>query len=67
MKRPEGLDYPLMVKPVDSGGGVGMKICRDDEDYISTVKNALKYSKKGVVLVEKYMDTDLKEKIFIYI
>lgn len=66
MKRPEGLDYPLMVKPVDSGGGVGMKICRDDEDYISTVKNALKYSKKGVVLVEKYMDTDCDDMAVYY-
>jgi biotin carboxylase len=25
IKRPENISYPLMVKPVDSGGGVGMK------------------------------------------
>ncbi|WP_036384310.1 carbamoyl-phosphate-synthetase [Muricauda sp. MAR_2010_75] len=56
--KPENLDYPLMIKPVDSGGGVGMKICRDDKDYNESVKTALKFSKKGVVLVEKYMDCD---------
>ncbi|MBO0323570.1 ATP-grasp domain-containing protein [Muricauda sp. CAU 1633] len=56
--KPENLDYPLMIKPVDSGGGVGMKICRDDNDYNESVKTALKFSKKGVVLVEKYMDCD---------
>lgn len=58
IERPEGLNYPLMIKPVDSGGGVGMKICRDDADYKASVKTALKFSKKGVVLVEKYMDCD---------
>ncbi len=55
---PKDLDYPVMIKPVDSGGGVGMKICRDDEDYNQSVKTALQFSKKGMVLVEKYMDCD---------
>jgi len=50
--------YPVMIKPVDSGGGVGMKICRYQNDYKDFVKNALKFSKKGVVLVERYMDCD---------
>lgn len=58
IKKPKNLDYPLMIKPVDSGGGVGMKICRDDTDYAASVKAALSHSKKGVVLVEKYMDCD---------
>lgn len=56
--KPKNVDFPLMIKPVDSGGGVGMKICRDDKDYKESVKTALKFSKKGVVLVEKYMDCD---------
>ena len=58
IEKPKNIDYPLMVKPVDSGGGVGMKICRDDSDYEATVKTALEFSKKGVVLVEKYMACD---------
>ncbi|MCT4629964.1 carbamoyl-phosphate-synthetase [Winogradskyella sp.] len=57
IRKPENVDLPLMVKPVDSGGGVGMKICRDEADYNETVKNVLKFSKKGIVLVEKYMDS----------
>ena len=56
--KPHNLGYPLMVKPVDNGGGVGMKICRDEKDYRDSVKTALKFSKKGVVLVERYMDCD---------
>lgn len=58
IERPHNLGYPLMVKPVDNGGGVGMKICRDEKDYRKSVKSALKFSKKGVVLVERYMDCD---------
>jgi biotin carboxylase len=56
--KPHNLGYPLMVKPVDNGGGVGMKICRDEEDYKKSVKTAFGFSKKGVVLVERYMDCD---------
>jgi biotin carboxylase len=66
IKAPDNISLPLMVKPVDSGGGVGMKICRDEEDYISTVKNVLKYSKKGVVLVEKYMDSNCDDMAVYY-
>ena len=58
IEKPENIDYPLMIKPVDNGGGVGMKICRDDKDFKESVKTALKFSKKGVVLVEKYMECD---------
>lgn len=66
IKKPDNIDFPLMVKPVDSGGGVGMKICRDEEDYIATVKNVLKFSKKGVVLVEKYMDSHCDDMAVYY-
>lgn len=58
MDKPGDLEYPVMIKPVDSGGGVGMKICRNDSDYRASVKTALQHSKKGVVLVERYMDCD---------
>lgn len=54
----ESMKFPVMIKPVDNGGGVGMKICRDEDDYKDSVKTALKFSKKGVVLVERYMDCD---------
>ncbi|WP_405415812.1 carbamoyl-phosphate-synthetase [Maribacter sp. Asnod1-A12] len=58
IEKPENIAYPLMIKPVDNGGGVGMKICRDDNDFKNSVKTALQFSKKGVVLVEKYMECD---------
>ena len=30
MDEPHNLGYPVMIKPVDNGGGVGMKICRNE-------------------------------------
>ena len=38
--------YPVMVKPVDNGGGVGMTICYNRNDFLIGTKNALKHSKK---------------------
>ncbi|GAB5562957.1 MAG: ATP-grasp domain-containing protein [Winogradskyella sp.] len=66
IRKPDNVDLPLMVKPVDSGGGVGMKICREEADYIETVKHVLKYSKKGIVLVEKYMDVNCDDMAAYY-
>lgn len=58
LDKPHNLNYPVMIKPVDNGGGVGMKICRDEKDYQKSLKTALEFSKKGIVLVERYMDCD---------
>jgi len=58
MDEPHNLGYPVMIKPVDNGGGVGMKICRNENDYKVSAKTAFGFSKKGVILVERYMDCD---------
>jgi biotin carboxylase len=58
IEKSDNLEYPLMIKPVDNGGGVGMKICRNDKEFKESVITALKFSKKGVVLIERYMDCD---------
>lgn len=52
------LDFPLMVKPVDNGAGVGMRICHDINELKESIINALNFSKKGGVLVEQYMTCD---------
>lgn len=54
----EEIKFPVMVKPVDNGGGVGMTVCYDKEELISGVKFAIKNSNKGLFLVEKYMSCD---------
>jgi biotin carboxylase len=52
------LEFPLMVKPVDNGAGVGMRICHSKPELQEAIIKALSYSKKGGVLVEQYMDCD---------
>ena len=51
----ERIKYPVLVKPVDNGGGVGMSVCVNEAELIIGVKNALNHSRKKVFLTEKYM------------
>lgn len=60
MKR-EDLDkivYPVMIKPVDNGGGVGMTVAYNEDELVEGVKKALDASDKKRFIVEKYMLCD---------
>lgn len=60
MKR-EDLDriqYPVMVKPVDNGGGVGMTVAYNEEELRDGVAKALDASYKKRFIVEKYMQCE---------
>ena len=60
MKR-EDLDriqYPVMIKPVDNGGGVGMTVAYNEEELRAGVAKALEASHKKRFIVEKYMQCD---------
>lgn len=60
MKR-EDLDkvvYPVMVKPVDNGGGVGMTVAYNEEELRKGVEVALTASNKKRFIVERYMQCD---------
>lgn len=60
MKR-EDLDkivYPVMIKPVDNGGGVGMTVAYNEKELVEGVKKALDASYKKRFIVEKYMLCD---------
>ena len=48
--------YPVMVKPADSSGARGCRPCRNEEELLRGISDALSYSKAGQVIVEKYMD-----------
>ncbi len=50
--------YPVMVKPVDNGGGVGMSLVHHSEDMPAAIRKALDHSKQKRFIVEKYMDCD---------
>ena len=60
MKR-EDLDkivYPVMVKPVDNGGGVGMTVAYNEEELRKSVAFALENSKQKRFIVERYMECE---------
>lgn len=51
-------EFPLMVKPIDNGAGVGMSIAWNKNDLIESIKHALKNSAKGKFIIERYMTSD---------
>ena len=52
------IEYPVMIKPVDNGGGVGMTVCYNESEVIEAVHKALGASHKKRFIVEKYMLCD---------
>ena len=50
------IQYPVLVKPVDSSGSRGITICHNREELLSAVETGRKVSKTGKVLIERYMD-----------
>lgn len=52
------IKYPVMVKPVDNGGGVGMTVAYNEAELIEGVKKALDASYKKRFIVERYMVCD---------
>ena len=54
----KNIKYPVMVKPVDNGGGVGMSICYNQDELIIGSKNAIDNSRKKLFLTERYMECD---------
>ena len=50
--------YPVFVKPVDNGGGVGMTVAYNEKELIKGVKTALENSHSKRFIVEKYMQCD---------
>lgn len=52
------IQYPVMIKPVDNGGGVGMTVTYNESELVEGVKKALDASYKKRFIVEKYMLCD---------
>lgn len=48
--------YPMIVKPVDMTGGKGVSRVDDALEYEAAVKKAFEKSRKGRIVVEKYIE-----------
>lgn len=52
----ENIEYPVFVKPVDSRGSRGQRVCYSYEETKKAIKEASNESSNGDVLIEKYME-----------
>lgn len=52
---PEGIEYPVIVKPVDNSGGRGISICYDRDELESACKVAHASSKQGRIVIEQLL------------
>ena len=64
------IGYPVLIKAVSGGGGKGMKIVENREEFISQLDSAKREAMKGFgddkVLLEKYLSTPRRENISMY-
>jgi biotin carboxylase len=49
------VEFPVVVKPVDSSGSRGISVCHDKESLGIGIKKALSFSNSKQLLVEKYI------------
>ncbi|WP_342304738.1 hypothetical protein [Methanolobus sp. ZRKC5] len=59
------IQYPVIVKPVDSGGSKGIFICYNEKELLQNYHESLSFSKSQNVLIEEYMTTE--EVVMYYI
>jgi biotin carboxylase len=54
----EKISYPVLIKPVDNGAGVGMNVSNNEKELKQHVDIALLNSKRKEFLTEKFMNCD---------
>lgn len=52
----ENMKFPVLVKPVDSSGSRGIKICNNREELEEAISISKEASRQGKVIIERYMD-----------
>lgn len=50
------IQYPVILKPVDSGGSRGISVCCKENELIDAYNKALSYSTSKRVIIERYMN-----------
>jgi biotin carboxylase len=51
----DSIEYPVIVKPIDSGGGVGMSVVNSFDELIVAIEKAKQSSRVGEFICEKYI------------
>lgn len=50
------IKYPVVVKPIDSAGSIGLSVCRDENDLKAAIECASSMSLSGEYIIEEYVD-----------
>ncbi len=50
------IQYPVIVKPVDSSASVGVTICRDYQSLHKAIPEAITNSEKGRIIIEEFFE-----------
>ena len=56
--RKTDIEYPVIIKPVDSASSVGVTPCYTVDELEAGYKNAVSHSRSGDVIVEQYLPYD---------
>ena len=54
----ERIQYPVIMKPADGSGARGISICYSESELLDAYKFAMGTSKKGSIILEKYLIGD---------
>ena len=52
----KGVEYPLIVKPVDLSGGKGVSRCDNDTEAIKAIQNAFLISRTKCIVIEPFIE-----------
>lgn len=58
LEHKELIEYPVIVKPVDSCSSKGITICQNEEELEKGIEFALQFSARKKYLIERYMKGD---------
>ena len=48
-------NFPVLIKPDDSGGAVGLRVCKNNNELSKSLKFSLKHSKRKQIICQKYL------------
>lgn len=54
----DAIEYPVIVKPVDQGAGIGIHICHNEQELLTGYRDAYEKSYAHRVVVEQYLVGD---------
>lgn len=59
MEYTKSITFPCIVKPIDMGGGKGISKITSSTDIENSIKNAFKYSKLKIIVIENFFEGSL--------